>query len=553
MSQQHSNALMQQLKKHFHLVSDPFSMASHFFYEGAQRQHNLETLRHLASFGDMVLFLTGDKGAGKTYLLKKLVDSSFEGLNVIYLDCELLLQSSQKSTSAILKACLRSLGMKEAEGGTTQLLRLLLTECHRLVAVDGVRTLFAFDNADKMPKKELQEYFNFCKELPAESALVMLFSGSSALIQASKLGSNLNQNEWWHQVQLKPFSQIDILPYLEQALTLAGYSEKLQLTENQTQQLVELGKGLPGRINKLFPSVVLEPGLLKIKSKPRSRIVPIWIMLGLAGLLVISFIFVSYQHGLLDRFAPVFSFEDEPLESKPQASESSKVRDRLLEEKNNQQRSRLAMLDGVLKEQGISVPITPENESKSSHIDENLDDVTLKDSLEKQIVEGGILDKNVLPGKEQEEKAPIKKQVEPEEGAQDSDKLESADPPLVIDSIQVKKHVSSSDAPPQKHVHAAFRSKAWLLEQPESSYLAQILGSYSEETAQKFIQKIGKQKFDVYYLETEHKGKPWFVVFYGIFPAKAHAQDAVKNAPKLIRSQNPWIRRSAEVLASYPK
>ena len=50
-----NNALMQQLKKHFDLQIDPFSEGSQFFFEGAQRQHNLETLRHLASFGDMVL------------------------------------------------------------------------------------------------------------------------------------------------------------------------------------------------------------------------------------------------------------------------------------------------------------------------------------------------------------------------------------------------------------------------------------------------------------------------------------------------------------------
>ena len=251
MGQQHSNALMQQLKKHFNLLSDPFPMESKFFFEGAQRQHNLETLRHLASFGDMVLFLTGDKGAGKTQLLHKLVDSSFEGINVVYIDCARLIQSAHKGISPILTACLKSLGIEQSEGDFTQLLNVLLTECHRLVATDGLRTIFAFDNADKIPKKELQEYFSFCKNLPPESALVMLFAGSSSLIQSSKLGNTLNQNIWWHQVQLKPFSQSDVLLYLDQALMLAGCSEKLKLTDVQLQQLVELGKGLPGR-TKVF-------------------------------------------------------------------------------------------------------------------------------------------------------------------------------------------------------------------------------------------------------------------------------------------------------------
>ena len=547
MVEQNSNALMQQLKKHFNLVADPFLMESGFFFEGAQRQHNLETLRHLASFGDMVLFLTGDKGAGKTHLLHKLVDSSFEGLNVVYLDCERLIRDSHKNISPILSACFRSLGLREKEGSFAELLSTLLTECHRMVAVDGVRTLFAFDNADKISKKELQEYFRFCKELPAESALVMLFAGSSTLIQASKLGSNINQDVWWHQVQLKPFSQADVLLYLQQALTLVGYLEKLELTGTQSQQLVELGKGLPGRINKLFPSVVLEPGLLKIKTKPQSRGAPVWIMFGLAGLLVISFIFVSYQHGLLSRFIPVFSFEDSADVPKEKGVDLVGARDGVLEEKNNQQRSRLAMLDNALKEKGISLPVKQSDESEKPSLSINEDETVLNgldfkvQGLEEMIFDGNKLD----------DKKVIEKPVEQEGVVLDMPQSEEARQAPVEVSGESKKSFSSVDVPIK--THAAFRSKTWLLEQSKPAYLAQVLGSYSEETAQKFIQKIGGQKFEVYYLETEHKGKPWFVVFYGVFPAKAHAQDAVKNAPKIIRSQNPWIRLSAEVLASYPK
>lgn len=548
MGQQHSNALVQQLKKHFHLESDLFPIESHFFFEGAQRQHNLETLRHLASFGDMVLFLTGDKGAGKTHLLHKLADSSFEGLNVVYLDCELLIQDSHKNNRPILMACFRSLGIKESEGSFSQILNALLTECHRLVAVDGVRTLFAFDNADKIPKKELQEYFSFYKGLPAESALVMLFAGSSNLIQASKLGNNVNQNIWWHQVQLKPLPQADVLLYLEQALMLAGYSETLELNDVQVKQLVELGKGLPGRINKLFPSVVLEPGLLKIKAKPPSRGAPVWIMFGLAGLLVISFVFVSYQHGLLNRFMPVFSFEDEPLVSKHPIVDEKKEGVRILEEKSNQQRSRLAMLDNVLKEKGINLPTNQDEngEAPSLSVSSKVSDIILTDESQKQDLTDVSFDRKNLA-----EKKLIEKQVIPEEVTSDSQEPEASPHSLIESGVRNTKAFAPPDVSSKSH--AAFRSKEWLMEKSKPAYLAQVLGSYSEETAQKFIQKIGKQKFEVYYLETEHKNKPWFVVFYGVFPAKAHAQDAVKNAPKLIRSQNPWIRLSADVLASYPK
>ena len=60
-----------QLINHFNLSSDPFGANNDCFFEDAQRKHNIETIRHLAIFGDMVLLLTGEIGAGKsTYSLK---------------------------------------------------------------------------------------------------------------------------------------------------------------------------------------------------------------------------------------------------------------------------------------------------------------------------------------------------------------------------------------------------------------------------------------------------------------------------------------------------
>jgi septal ring-binding cell division protein DamX len=98
----------------------------------------------------------------------------------------------------------------------------------------------------------------------------------------------------------------------------------------------------------------------------------------------------------------------------------------------------------------------------------------------------------------------------------------------------------------------AFRSRSWLEAQLSTAYLPQILGSFEERTALKFIAELGKQKFDVYYLETEHKGRPWYVVFYGVFPSKKQAQEAIKVAPERIQRQQPWLRRADTVLKSYP-
>lgn len=561
-----NNALIQQLKKHFNLKVDPFSEASAFFFEGAQRQHNLETIRHLSSFGDMVLLLVGEKGSGKTFLLKRILNSNFEGLNVVYLDCEKLLHERHGLGNVSLQSCLDALGVNKDVNELAEGMDMLLKESHRLVAADGVRTLFMFDNAEKLPKKELQAYYNFCRTLPDESSLVMLFSGQASLIQTTKTGSNLEQDSWFHQIQLKPFSKSDVVSYLEQAMVASGGDNALELSDSQKQQLLELGKGLPGRLNKLFPSVVLEPGLLKLKPKSKKLNAPASVLFALAGLLVLSFLFVSYQHGLFTKLVPVFSLNDQQeMAISPPAEQNSDVAKsiELSEAKHKEQQARLAMLDEALKNKGLSVPsdsnatkLIPENHKGGL----DHEPAVLNEGEGKQVsktIEAEI------------DTAPAFSQKDTEaSGVNGSD--ESA---LQVDSPEAANKVEASSLEQknvaEKQAEASrkqdtkefeqprdvfgFRDRNWLQQQAESAYAAQILGSYQEETAQNFIKKIGKQKFDVYYLKTEHRGKAWYVVFYGMFPAKTHAQDAVKNAPKIIRNQSPWIRRVSEILASYPK
>jgi septal ring-binding cell division protein DamX len=101
--------------------------------------------------------------------------------------------------------------------------------------------------------------------------------------------------------------------------------------------------------------------------------------------------------------------------------------------------------------------------------------------------------------------------------------------------------------------HKSFRSKDWVISQSSTSYTAQLLGSYSEETAIKFIEQAGVLDLDIYYLKTFYKGRDWYVVFYGSFSSKKSAKNAVSVAPKLVQQQGPWLRRFDGILNSYPK
>ena len=545
--EQQASTLMQQLKNHFELVNEPFSANAAFFYEGAQRRHNLETLKHLATFGDLVLFLIGEKGAGKTHLLRQFEAEAVNELRTVFIDCNLALQSGNGRQLLIIQSCLQAMAIPHQDESFENSCQRLLKASENQQATDGRRTLVILDCADKLPRQQVLALCGFCRNLPEESPLVILFSGPHSLLQSCKLGANLDQNAWWHQIQLKPLSGNEILEYLNQALEAAGYAGTLELTEQQLTQLVQVGKGLPGRINKIFPSVLLEPGLLKLPSVRSKKSISFGLMAGLAGLLALSFLIVAFQHGVFERLMPVFSLETSDSPSSEEVVPGPAVNS----DAQKQQAARLALLNAELEKQGLTLDeqqtdSVPEVEVPQQAKLERTKDVAAETELNNAVANEIVAEKAdaVLQA---ETEAPLSVGDNPPL----AQTTEKAVIPAVKDALPGQSSAQKEKVESEKR-HAAFREKSWLQAQAKNAYIPQILGSFEEQTAIKFIAQLGEQKHDIYYLETEHKGRPWFVVFYGVFSTKAAAQAAVRSAPERIRRQSPWLRSVESVLGSYP-
>ena len=74
-------------------------------------------------------------------------------------------------------------------------------------------------------------------------------------------------------------------------------------------------------------------------------------------------------------------------------------------------------------------------------------------------------------------------------------------------------------------------------------FVIQLFGSYSAGSAEQFRgQWHDKVAGSLYQYETEHKGRPWFVVVAGVFNSRTEATAAVNAMPEELRRQSPWIR-----------
>jgi len=529
--------LTEQLKSHFNLRDDPFSSDNKCFFEGGQRKHNIETLRHLAIFGDMILLLTGDVGAGKTSLINHFIAVQSDELSILFHSKGPQEHRGKYSESNVQNvrsvnhfAALAKLKMVDGESESHTLSRLL-QRLELKFQETGKRTVFIVDEAHLLSKEELVLYLSVFRGLPVESGVVLLLSGTPKLLDIALKVSSTGREGWLHQIQLKPFSHSETVEYLQCSLLSVGYSDPLLLSEDQLESLAKISKGLPGRINRFFAYVVFELGLPET-DKPNVNNVAKKVLLSIAALLFGSFLLVSYQHGLLN--LSVFDSKD-LVEHKIDISEKERRREREAESLMEKQRvARLKMLERAIE---VSAPQDAVATVEVKNLYEEPELLVASDVA--QVVASVSADKSEEPNVVGKTNKPAKLV----EAKQQVMPLKSAEPKE--SGYKVKESIPVRDL--------AYRGREWVVAQSPSSYAAQLLGSYSKKTAVKFIDQAGEVEPSLYYLKTLYKGRDWYVVFYGNFSSKKLAQKAILTAPKVVSKQGPWLRRFDGILSSYPK
>ncbi|MFT7371972.1 MAG: DamX protein [Oleiphilaceae bacterium] len=573
--------LTEQLVTHFDLNGDPFSVESACFFEDAQRKHNVETLRHLAIFGDMVLLLTGEIGAGKTSLIDRFVKIQDSELNIhAYKNpAQFIRNSSGAGKSDSLGAVnyfADLLGLAKVEGeSAVQTLCRLIQQSDLAFQDAGKRTLLVIDDADLLSKEELTLFFTVFRSLPVESGVVLLLAGTPKLLRFASEDGDIGRDETLHQIQLKPLTNNESIDYIRCRLASVGYCDALSLSDSQRDNLAKMGKGLPGRINRFFAYIVFELGLPEAE-KPSVNHVPRKVLFSIVGLLFLSFILVSYQHGLLN-FSMVNSevVVDQEVEVSKNDSLAKTEESQLIE---LQRKARLMMLDLAIQE---SAPTTKVSDSHATEVFSSVEGSEPTESFNDTRGSSGD-DANVAESVSAKPKEVLNNELvavlqttqkDNKEIQADSEKLKEFTSNMIekkqVSEINISAEKSNQNTTNGVSVpladdkivsteetannHKSFRSKDWVISQSSTSYTAQLLGSYSEETAIKFIEQAGVLDLDIYYLKTFYKGRDWYVVFYGSFSSKKSAKNAVSVAPKLVQQQGPWLRRFDGILNSYPK
>ena len=243
--------LFPRLQERYGFSSDPLAMPEPF-YPGAQRQHALETLRHLCGFGDMALVLTGARGAGKTRLLGELVRSEGARLEFLRLQAGRL-----DSVETLVRSLFLAIGRQRPDNlSVREALRAFMAHSQEATS-KGRRLVLLLDDADQASNEALIALLEaFFAVNPATSAVPVLV-GSPGIEE--RLGLNQgHRRAGTHLIRLPDFDRDDIRRYLEPRIIRAGGKPEQLLSGRRLNQLTVLSQGSPGRLQRNAPAVWLD-------------------------------------------------------------------------------------------------------------------------------------------------------------------------------------------------------------------------------------------------------------------------------------------------------
>lgn len=482
------------LRQRFGLSGNPFADDPEFFFTGGQRQHHLDSLRHLAAFGDLSLLLTGEPGSGRSRMLQQLARSERQRLTLQELPVSVL-EKRERLPSVLSRLSGQPLSEYSPQQACTAFFVWTASQSRRWVLL--------LDDGDKVPTEVLATLLDGRRDPAVDTtrAAVLVIAGRPSLPERISREEGAELLEGVHEIPLRPLDQNDIRHYLQSAFDRVGGDASGAITPQILRRLERYSGGSLGRLRVQAPAVLLglgeagegaeasEPestpllkrvrsGSLSSMKFPSLERLRLWAGLAL-GLLGLSFLLVSLFYDGKDP-------QPEALTEDVEFSELARVRQ--------------AMGDDLV----VAEP--PVTESPGPLFNP----VTVTPPAEDPVPEPEVTPEPVSGTPTEPEPAP----------AAPGEEESSGFTPGLPDY---------------------YRDREWVERREEGYYTIQILGSYQESTAIQFIRNNAVS--EMVYVRSRYRGDPWFVVLVGEYRYLEAARQVLnEELPAPLRERNPWIR-----------
>ena len=446
----------------------------------ASQYKQLELLQHLSLYSELLILFSGEKGMGKTFIAQALIASREDPDQSLMVDADFALTYLE-----ILHKIAQHIDLPELDD--VEILEQQIIQYYaQLQENDQGSFLLVVDQADQLTNETLL-HLNQLALMQPNALHVMLLATpilEDVLVDLPEPHAPLH------------VMQVDYLTEDESEIILLEQFPEQDWSGEQVDYMLQQSKGSPGKLMYIAQRLFDGGEELDSKVKAKFPITHIAAILLVASMLLVSFLYKNSQ--------PV-----------------------------TQNIEKLEAVLPVLVEIEVGVEhdaMTPTEEVVEEDVDFNFIEPVDVVAANRGIVT--INAAEAIPSPVVRQQDIIKKSSVTEQVSTNSDKNTSQ---LTVEKLKVMK------AAVEKSGSGFSDGEKLLIAASSSDFVVQLFGSYSEASAQTFIQENNKAGQLLSY-RTEHKGKPWFVVVSQPFDSREAAKKSVGKLPAKLRKQQPWVR-----------
>ena len=238
------------------LSGKPFQLSPdvRFFFPSKEHKRALSFLEYGLDQADGFIVITGDVGTGKTTLVQALLDD---------LDPHSVLVSTVVTTQLkeddLLHLVASNFGLQVTPGSGKAVLLRDMERTFLQQTREGRRMLLVVDEAQNLPKEAVEELRMLSNFQFKGRPLLQVFLLGQEEFRATMLSAGFEQlrQRVIATYHLNPLDEEETRTYIEHRLSMVGWSDNPQITDEAFHNIYQFTDGVPRRINNLCDRILL--------------------------------------------------------------------------------------------------------------------------------------------------------------------------------------------------------------------------------------------------------------------------------------------------------
>ena len=581
------------------LKEAPFSNLhdDRFLYLDAERAQRLNLLQHMTQYSNLLLIVQGEQGVGKTSLITRFLKNAADNWQI----CEVTANAMMDAGQLLFQAA-QGFGMQQLPQDSSELQEMLYARVATVHHNDKIPIL-VIDDAHELPKDALLAIFNLADAQVDNANLLRIILFAEPQIEKILGAKDVRplRERITHTMEIPPLDEDTTAEYLKHRMAVAGFNGGSPFTPRMVKRIYKASAGIPARINQLahetldkgdFEREEVEDIVIPAQPRREHKRQHKPMVLATVSILVIVLVLVFQEK--INRL-----FEDKPAQQKtiplvehtpevqpqpqtaaqPAASKAVQEKIIALNPTAESPPATAAEATPTPSDTSVTKPEPTAVQTETTPVTEQPEVTPAPAAVEQAAAQTTLqlhsIDPDPVPTSKSQQTLTLNGQGFSSNSevivswSNKEKKLPSERVKVINDKqLQVQLTVGTKedkwqirvvDAKSGKSNLLAFQvaaaapakdpAKDWVLAQEPGTFTLQLFGSHDKQNAEAFIRqhKLGTQ---ANYFVSEHKGKDWYSVVYGVYPDQAAANTAIKTLPASLKKIKPWVRRLDDIQAS---